>query len=146
MSGNEEFLLAYSTCPVSSPVHMSYLQPPGPEVRVKPSYLWRLISRQKVFTSISEWIYECIIFQPLWCLPELCIYCIYHYITWFFCCNSSLWEDRKMKLLLLLKNKTKQNNPKMSLGSSWNGGFFFSFKRLGELRHMKPNVQGESIL
>lgn len=50
-----------------------------------------------------------------------------------------------MKLLLLFK---KQNKQTKTLKYLWVlcemvGIFFFSFKRLVDLRRMKPNVQGE---
>lgn len=72
-------------------------------------YVWSLLSRQNVFTSVGERINDCVIFLPLWFLPELCIYCIlYPYIIWFFFITPSCGKVGKWNYYYSLKNKTNK--------------------------------------
>lgn len=71
-------------------------------------YISRLLSRQNVFTSVGERINDCVIFLPLWFLPELCIYHILHpYIIWFlFVVTPGCGKVGKWNYYYSLKNKT----------------------------------------
>lgn len=74
--------VSHCTQPVLS-VHICVLPPVSrsPGAGRSLLYIWRLLSRQNVFTSVSERINDCVIFLPVWFLPELCIY----FIILFFC-------------------------------------------------------------